>query len=101
MRQLAAPCAIAAFSVVATAATADEANAWDQPEGSRHGPLYLLGEIFENVYGPNIHSDGTGRAFEWRTRDGKGTNTRVKRDAYGLGVGMDAYGRPVVAVPKD
>ena len=68
---------------------------------SRHGPLYLLGEIFENVYGPNIHSDGTGRAFGWRTRDGQVTNTDVKVNGYGLGVSMDRYGRPVKAMPND
>ena len=94
MRQLTALCAIAALGVMATGATADE-------EPQRPGFFHILGEIIEDAYGPNIHSDGTGRAFRWITRDGQVTNTRVKRDAYGLGVGMDAYGRSVVAVPKD
>ena len=95
MRQLTAIYAIAAFSMMDTAAKADEA----EPEHT--GFFHILGEIIEDAYGPNIHSDGTGRAFQWRTRDGQVTNTPVKRNAYGLGVGMDAYGRPVKAIPND
>lgn len=48
-----------------------------------------------NAYGPGIHSDSTGRPFQWETEDGQISNGRVKTDGYGLGVGRDEYGRPV------
>jgi hypothetical protein len=49
-----------------------------------------------DAYGPDVHSDATGIPFEWETQDGESSNSKkVKRDGYGLGVGMDEYGRPV------
>ena len=59
-----------------------------------------LGPVKENVYGPGIHSDGTGRPFVWEGQV-PGSSYRpsgpVKPDAYGPGVGMDKTGRPVRA----
>jgi hypothetical protein len=60
----------------------------------------LLGPITPNAYGPGIHSDATGRPFQWRTQQGEEAQGPVKPDAYGLGVGMDQYGRPVRANPQ-
>ncbi len=60
----------------------------------------LLGPYKPDAYGPGIWSDGTGRAFEWRTRDGESTGIfHVEPDAYGPGVGMDEFGRPVYPTP--
>lgn len=53
-----------------------------------------------NAYGIGVHSDSTGRPFEWETQDGQtGHSNEVKPDAYGPGVGMDEYGRPVKPSP--
>lgn len=53
-----------------------------------------------DTYGPGIHSDSTGRPFQWRTSDGQTTTfERVRPNAYGPGVGMDDYGRPVRVTP--
>ncbi len=60
----------------------------------------LLGPITPNAYGPGIHSDATGRLFQWRTQQGEVVRDPVKPDASGLGVGMDQYGRPVLANPQ-
>ena len=50
----------------------------------------------KDAYGPDVHSDDTGKPFEWETQDGESSNSKkVKRDGYGLGVGMDEYGKPV------
>jgi hypothetical protein len=56
-----------------------------------------LSAFTPNAYGPGIHSDGTGRAFDYRTQQGLQVpgHVYVKPNAYGLGTGMDAYGRPV------
>ena len=60
----------------------------------------LLGPGRADVYGPGIHADATGRPFSWRTEDGSAVIFgRVKENAYGLGVGMDQFGRPVRARP--
>ena len=50
-----------------------------------------------NTYGPGVHSDATGKPFEWKTRNGESTESfnKVKPNGYGHGVGMDIYGRPV------
>ena len=50
-----------------------------------------------NAYGPNIHSDATGRPFQWQTQDGSVPleTLRVQPNAYGPGIGKDQYGRPV------
>lgn len=71
----------------------------DGPAGERLGEG-LMGPARRDAYGPGIHADGTGRLFEWRTRDGQVERGKVKRNAYGLGVGMDASGRPVTATPR-
>ena len=52
-----------------------------------------------NAYGLGVHSDATGKPFEWKTQDGQKSRSKVKPDAYGLGVGMDEYGRPVKPSP--
>lgn len=53
-----------------------------------------------DAYGPGLHSDSTGRAFRFRTQDGDSVMGPVDIDAYGLGVHMDQYERPVEAVPE-
>jgi hypothetical protein len=64
-------------------------NSWDNNE------TYMT-PYKNDAYGPDVHSDATGKPFEWETQDGKSSNSKkVKRDGYGLGVGMDEYGRPV------
>ena len=60
----------------------------------------LLGPGRPDAYGPGLHSDATGRPFSWRTQDGSMSFGLVKTNAYGLGVGMDSFGRPVRAVPR-
>jgi hypothetical protein len=52
-----------------------------------------------NAYGPDLHSDATGRPYRNETRDGATVHGPVQQDAYGPGVHMDQYGRPVSAVP--
>lgn len=64
------------------------------------GGIQPMGPIKQDAYGPGLHSDGTGRSFTYRTRDGQQTHGPVQQDGYGLGVHMDQYGRPVYAVPK-
>jgi hypothetical protein len=67
-------------------------NSWDNKN------IYM--QPYEhNAYGPGIHSDSTGKPFEWKTQDGQKSRSKVKPDAYGLGVGMDEYGRPVKPSP--
>ncbi|RJP74030.1 MAG: hypothetical protein C4532_03285 [Candidatus Abyssobacteria bacterium SURF_17] len=53
----------------------------------------------EDAYGYGVHSDATGKPFQWKTRGGQKTYGPVKPNAYGLGVGMDRYGRPVKPEP--
>lgn len=53
-----------------------------------------------DAYGPGIHSDATGKPFQWKTQDGQTSHSsKVKPNAYGPGVGMDEYGRPVKPSP--
>lgn len=53
-----------------------------------------------DAYGPGVHSDATGKPFEWETENGESSQSnKVKPDGYGLGVGMDEYGRPVKPSP--
>lgn len=52
-----------------------------------------------DAYGPGVHSDSTGKPFEWKTREGQTSRSKIKPDAYGLGVGMDECGRPVKPSP--
>ena len=60
----------------------------------------LLGPAEVDAYGPGLHSDGTGRPFTYRTRDGRQVFGPVTPSGYGFGVHIDQYGRPVYAVPK-
>lgn len=60
----------------------------------------LLGAPKLNVYGPGLHSDATGRPFTYRTDTGQKSFGVVKPNAYGLGVGMDQFGRAVRATPE-
>ena len=53
----------------------------------------------DNAYGLGVHSDTTGKPFEWKTQDGQTSRSKIKPDAYGLGVGMDECGRPVKPSP--
>jgi len=53
----------------------------------------------QNAYGPDIHSDATGRPYRNETQDGETVHGPVQQDAYGPGVHMDQYGRPVNSVP--
>jgi len=48
-----------------------------------------------DAYGHGVHSDATGKPFEWKTENGEVGRTKVRTNAYGLGVGMDESGRPV------
>ena len=53
-----------------------------------------------NTFGLGIHSDATGKPFQWKTQDGQTSRSNdIKSDGYGLGVGMDGYGRPVKPSP--
>lgn len=53
-----------------------------------------------NTHGPGVHSDATGKPFEWKTRNGETSHSnKVNPDGYGLGGGMDEYGRPVKPSP--
>lgn len=58
-----------------------------------------LGPYQQDAYGPGVHSDGAGKAFQWRTQDGERVQGDVEPNAYGPGVGMDEYGRPVYPAP--
>jgi hypothetical protein len=51
--------------------------------------------VKENVYGPGIHEDSTGRPFIYRTQENQQSIGPVDRDGYGFGVHKDQYGRPV------
>jgi hypothetical protein len=68
-------------------------NSWNN-QNTFHRPYN------ENLYGPGIHSDATGRPFQWRTQQGEISHFgTVKPDGYGHGVGMDTFGRPVKTSP--
>ena len=67
----------------------------DQQQGFAHSWNYE-----HDAYGPGVHSDATGKPFEWKTQDGQTSHSnKIESDAYGLGVGMDEYGRPVKPSP--
>lgn len=60
----------------------------------------------ENRYGPGVHADRYGRAFQYETADGQAVPgavqavpgaVKVEPDGYGPDVGKDQYGRPVRA----
>jgi hypothetical protein len=59
----------------------------------------LLGPMQPNAYGLGVHSDATGRPFQWVPQAAGPTFhdpfLNVQPNAYGLGTGMDQYGRPV------
>jgi hypothetical protein len=54
-----------------------------------------------NAYGLGVHSDSTGKPFEWKTQDGQKSQGKIKIDGFGLGVGMDEFGRPVKPSPLE
>lgn len=60
----------------------------------------LVGPVRLDAYGPGLHSDGTGRPFSYRTRDGRLAVGTVVPDGYGPGVHKDQSGQPVYAVPE-
>jgi hypothetical protein len=53
-----------------------------------------------DVYGPGIHRSTTGQPYRWQPINQPKVRAvePVKPNAYGLGIGMDAVGRPVRAV---
>jgi len=77
-----------------------------------------LGEIRQNLYGPGVSADATGRAFRFKPGPlGAAPRTRqnrpgyvdwseqpmgeIRQDAYGIGTGTDQTGRPFHAEPND
>jgi len=65
-------------------------QSWDQQDT-------FMRPYEQDAYGPGIHSDATGRSFVWQTDDGQTVlpGDWVQPDGYGLGIGMDEFGRPV------
>jgi len=65
----------------------------------------LLGPVQNNAYGLGVHSDATGRPFQWAPLPSHNPTgyvdplLQVTPNAYGPGIGMDQYGRPVTAHP--
>jgi len=59
----------------------------------------LSGDYQSEAYGLGTNGDQYGRSFNWQYRDGSTVspifNNDVKPGAYGPGVGMDPFGRPV------
>lgn len=63
----------------------------------------LLSPGRRNAYGAGVDADATGRPFYWAPKNDTQSQRQsypdatlqVKPDAYGLGVGIDQYGRPV------
>jgi hypothetical protein len=52
----------------------------------------------QDAYGPGVHADRYGRAYELDAGDGSGTvHGDVDINGYGPGVHKDQYGRPVTA----
>jgi len=49
----------------------------------------------ENAYGPGIHRDIYGRAYQYRTFDGRVVRGHVEVRPDGSDMGTDQYGRPV------
>jgi hypothetical protein len=74
------------------------AQAQDQSQ-PRSLQTYQLGDQ-SNTIGPNVQQDAVGRPYRWRSINQPNSQVQgeVQRDAYGMGVGMDAAGRPVRAV---
>ena len=67
---------------------------------SGNGNSTYIQSYKQNAYGPGVHSDATGKPFQWSTSDGQRVSfEQVKPNGYGLGVGMDTYGRPVKPTP--
>jgi hypothetical protein len=64
-------------------------------------PSWNLGTGAESL-GPKIHTDTTGRPYHWVPAHGHigVVIGPVTPDAYGLGIGMDATGKPVKPVTK-
>ena len=75
----------------------------DDSDGLFDTEFGLLPPVSNDVYGPGVHSDATGRPFQWvpvaPAPMAPDPLLRVKPNAYGPGVGMDQYGRPVRARP--
>lgn len=97
MKKLLISMAAIALTFTATVTLAQ----WNNHQEQQRNTLMQLYK--HNAYGSGVHSDATGRPFEYRTYDSQQTvpgNVPVRPDAYGLEVGMDAYGRPVRAYPR-
>ena len=75
----------------------------DQQQGFAHfwnNESTYMQPYKHDAYAPGVHSDATGKPFEWKIQDGQNSHSnRIESDAYGLGVGMDEYGRPVKPSP--
>jgi hypothetical protein len=49
----------------------------------------------ENAYGPGVHRDIYGRAYQYRTFDGRVVREHIDVRPGGADMGTDQYGRPV------
>ena len=49
----------------------------------------------ENAYGPGVHRDIYGRAYQYRTFDGRVVRDHIDVDRQGMDMGTDQYGRTV------
>lgn len=69
---------------------------------AQHLGSTLLGPPNHNAYGPGVHSDATGRPFQYQTQQGSTLqgHERVRPNAFAPGLHMDQYGRPVQARPR-
>ena len=88
--------------ILAAVLVAGPAWSWDeQPLGiPAAGEAPLFGPPKLNAYGPAIHSDATGRPFQYGTSEGEpALSVPMKPDAYGPGIGMDNFGQPIQARP--
>jgi len=62
----------------------------------------FLSPMTPDAYGPGIHSDATDGPFKFNTFDGYDVRIfKVEPIAYGLGLEIDEFGRPVQAMPLD
>jgi hypothetical protein len=87
------------FAIVVLVATISYAGSFRQNRGL--GSSWNNNQTFtqpykHNAYGQGIHSDSTGKPFQWETQDRQITTfEKVRPNGYGDGIGMDIYGRPV------
>jgi len=96
----------AILAVLVTSSAAWAGHEGDAPDTQSRPDLFgatmpngqsLLGQEHKNTYGFGIHSDSTGRPFSWQAQGESAPNPllNVTPNGYGLGTGMDQFGRPV------